>query len=158
MKNCLQKALNTMKTKFAMKETDSMRGKKNQNLLSGKLQDSLIRKVMAAEFDIVISSPPCSTFSRARTANSHGPPPLCSHRYPRGFPWLSRGARSQVNCANRLVDFSAKILEAQIANGTGYYVVLEHPENLGKRENQQRPASIWQWPALRELAAKPGVC
>ena len=83
------------------------------------------------------------------------PPPLRSRLHPRGFPKL---ARAQVASSNRLVDFTIKLLEAQVANGPKHMVVLEHPEDLGRRQNGAAPASIWQWPAVQALETKMGVC
>ena len=56
-----------------MREIDAVRGKKNQNLLSAKLQNALMAEVVAGKFDLVVASPPCSTFSRARSASVSGP-------------------------------------------------------------------------------------
>ena len=102
-------------------------------------------------------SPPCSTFYRVRTANPDGPAPLCSHKFVRGYPWLSKTAKAQVKNSNWAVDFAAKILREQVGNGTGHHILLEHPEDLGCRTNYERPASIWQWPQIRRLAKLPGV-
>ena len=47
-------------------------------------------------FDVVICTPPCNTFSRARQAYKRhpGPRPIRSREWPRGFPWLEgRNAR-----------------------------------------------------------------
>ena len=44
-----------------------------------------------------------------------------------------------------------------MANGVKHLVVLEHPEDLSRRENGAAPASIWQWPSVQTLAAGDGV-
>ena len=48
----------------------------------------LITKIRNGEFDIIIMSPPCSTWSRAVWANRLGPKPVRSREFPFGFPWL----------------------------------------------------------------------
>ena len=150
LRECLAASLKSSKATLVMREIDAVRGKKNQNLLSAKLQNALMAEVVAEKFDLVVASPPCSTFSRARSASVSGPPPLQSRLHPRGFPWLSKLARAQVASSNRLVDFTIKLLEAQVANGPKHMVVLEHPEDLGRRQNGAAPASIWQWPVWRQ--------
>ena len=150
-------SLKSSEATLVMREIDAVRGKKNQNLLSAKLQNALMAEVFVGKFDLVVASPPCSTFSRARSASVSGPPPLRSRLHPRGFPWLSKLARAQVASSNRLVDFTIKLLEVQVANGPKHMVVLEHPEDLGRRQNGAAPASIWQWPAVQALEAKLGV-
>ena len=157
IRSCLISALRGTKVKLVMKEIDIVRGKKSQNLLSDRLQKALLKEVEESKYDLVLASPPCSTFSRARSANSVGPPPLRSSQHPRGFPWLSRMAKAQVTSSNRLVDFTVKLLTAQLGQGPKHLIVLEHPEDLGRRGNGAVPASIWQWPAIQRLAAQEGV-
>ena len=55
---------------------------------------------------VLIVSPPCNTFSRARFQNRchPGPKPLRTRMWPRGFPWLSAAHRAKVDEANSLVD------------------------------------------------------
>ena len=80
-----------------------------------------------------------------------------SARYPRGFPWLSGAARKSVTEANILVDFTAEVLCRLLERSPTGKIVLEHPEDLGKRSNGITPASIWRWPKIRALLNFPGV-
>ena len=54
--------------------------------------------------NVVLVTPPCSTFTRARCANKRGPPPIRSKQHPKGFPWLRVELRKQAELGNRLVD------------------------------------------------------
>lgn len=92
---------------------------------------------------VLIVSPPCNTFSRARFQNRRhpGPKPLRTRMWPRGFPWLSAAHRSKVDEANTFVDRC--IHACQLVSEAGGYFLLEHPEDLGTVEGEQ-PGSIWQ--------------
>ena len=88
--------------------------------------------------------PLCSTFSRARWSNSKGPPPVRSKDHPRGDPTLGRGGQKKgVIMANKLVDFTCDVLEAQLRPPGSRMVLLEHPEDLGGRGCPGVPGSIW---------------
>ena len=101
---------------------------------------------------VVVVSPPCNTFSRARFQRQHlGPKPLRTHVWPRGFPWLSNRDKEKVDEANFFVD---RCLEAcDIAASHGGHFLLEHPEDLGAVQGV-RPGSIWQWDEVLELIPK----
>lgn len=96
--------------------------------------------------DVVICTPPCSDFSRAKWANKNGPPPLRNKFYPNGFPWLSTFHRNKADLNNSLIMFMWK-LAAQIGKDKWQLFLAEHPEDLGRMANQPAfatPASIWQ--------------
>ncbi len=61
-------------------------------------------------FDFVLTTPPCASHSRAPWANEHGPHPIRSSAFPRGFPWLSRADTIKAEFYNSLTDFSWKVL------------------------------------------------
>ena len=99
---------------------------------------------------ILIVSPPCNTFSRARFQfQQHpGPKPLRTRAWPRGFPWLSNANKAKVEEANSFVD---RCLQAcHVVSEAGGYFILEHPEDLGAVRGEH-PGSIWQWPETLEL-------
>ena len=105
---------------------------------------------------VLIVSPPCNTFSRARFQRKHlGPKPLRTHIWPRGFPWLSNRDKTKVEEANMFVDNC--LLACDIAASAGGAFLLEHPEDLGAVQGI-RPGSIWQWEELLELIPKFGAC
>ena len=125
----------------------------SHDLLDFSLQAQIIGEVESGVYHLVIASPPCETFSRARHSNRRGPPPVRSREYPRGVPWLAKRWRQQVEAANALVTFSAQVMAAAAtANVRGHWVraLLEHPEDLGLT-NDQVPASIFQWPIIKDL-------
>eukprot|EP00435_Cladocopium_sp_Y103_P054310 s357_g17.t1 len=102
---------------------------------------------------VLIVSPPCNTFSRARFRfQQHpGPKPLRTRTWPKGFPWLSKRDREKVEEANLFVERCLKGCE--ISAGAGGHFLLEHPEDLGAVQGEQ-PGSIWQWDELLELIPK----
>ena len=100
--------------------------------------------LLSQEEWILLASPPCETFSRVRHRHP-GPKPLRSSSYPRGFPWLSQQHSLQVEQANYFVDQT--VTACQLA----WQYFLEHPEDLGVTPDKEIPASIWQWPSIREL-------
>jgi hypothetical protein len=100
-----------------MVEIDVLRGGKRHNLLQKSSRIKIMKEVESKHFDVVIASPPCSTFSRARCTGDSGPRPLRSSRFPRGFPWLSGASRVKAMEANLLVDFTSAVLRMQMAQG-----------------------------------------
>ena len=100
---------------------------------------------------ILIVSPPCNTFSRARFQylKSPGPRPLRNFQWPRGFPWLSVDKRRIVDTANHFID-QCVVACTICFHHDGHYL-WEHPEDLGDVAGEH-PGSIWQWPSIRDLA------
>lgn len=76
----------------------------DHDLLNPVLQEQLIQKLKAGEYDAIIMSPPCATWSRAPWANSFGPRPLRSSLHPMGFPWLEKEKRDKVMKSNGMVE------------------------------------------------------
>ena len=135
-------------------ELDILRGGRSHDLLRPSLQDRYSEKVRKGEYDIVVASPPCNTFSRARGFGT-GPQPLRSARQPRGLGHLIGKQARQVAEANKLVDYTAFLLQAQMETCPGL-TVLEHPEDLG-RTKSHTPGSIWRFPGVLGLLAVPGA-
>ena len=104
---------------------------------------------MKGHFQVIVASPPCSTFSRARWANRQGPRPLRSAAYPRGFLRLTASRRKELTTANGLVDFAVELLTIQKEQGR--YGLLEHPEDLGRHGEGGTPGSIWRWEVTKQL-------
>ena len=100
-------------------------------------------------FDVVVSSPPCDTFSRAKMANLLGPKPTRDREHPRGLPSLPRELFLRNKLGNILADFSFKACLTQLKCNPGGSLIKEHPEDLGKviygPFAGRTPASIWQW-------------
>jgi hypothetical protein len=130
--------------KLTIHEVDLLRGGAAHDLSQAAKQQEFLQ--LAAESSIVICTPPCSDFSRAKWSNNLGPAPLRSARYPDGFPWLSAKARQQVELHNSLINFTWTVAQQ---NGRKQWQVFlaEHPEDLGRVRNQPAfavPASIWK--------------
>ena len=75
-------------------EVDAVRGRGN-DLRKASLRNRLLDEVRSGEFAVVVASPPCSTFSRARYSGLPGPPALRSADFLRGFPRLNDRNRSR---------------------------------------------------------------
>ena len=143
-----------------MQEIDLLRGS-DHNLADSQLQDKWIKSLGSCHF--VLATPPCSTHSRAVWANSFGPCPIRSKRYPRGFPWLSSGHRSKVDLFNGLVDFSWRVLFEvdRLAGSQPIIGFAEHPEDLGRVRGYRltdSPASIWQSDECNHLVERGWWC
>ena len=118
------------------------------DLLDSSVAERCLREIENYEWDVVLVTPPCSTFSRARCVQP-GPRPLRSRLYPLGFPWLSDAHRTVVEQGNEFVSFSFRICAAALSNSIPF--LLEHPEDLGTTSTGHTPASIWQLPEALAL-------
>ena len=133
-------------------EVDILRGK-HLDLSKKKVRENLVLKVREHQYDAVVASPPCATFSRARYSGRAGPPALRSGRWLRGLPHLRGKQKRKVEEANDFIKF---VLRAcKIESQLGGAILIEHPEDLGARAAGD-PGSIWRWPELRQLAAEEG--
>ena len=145
---------------FQVHEID-IQNSPNWDLANKDVQRDLLHRVAAGEFDVVLVTPPCSTWSRVRGANCRGPPMIRSRSYPWGFPWLSMKHRKDADLGNVLIIFMLDVLEAleQHPVSSGGYIIAvfaEDPEDLGvawREEDGMKvdPASIWQLDRLRTL-------
>ena len=154
LKEAFAKLAAEFRTKVQVTELDALQGGQKHNMLKNMRRKRLLQKVVSGNFDVIVTTPPCSSFSRARFANKQGPRPVRSQEHPRGFPWLGK-ERKEVNEANLLVDFSAKVLAEQFKHD-GYMGIIEHPEHLGTTTNGM-PGTIWEWPAIKQLVQQKGV-
>ena len=138
---------------LVMTEVDICRDP-NMDLLDSAVAERCLQEVTNSEWDVVLVTPPCSSFSRARCVQP-GPRPLRSRLYPLGFPWLSAEHRTVVEEANQFIFFSFKVCTAALSNSIPF--LLEHPEDLGATASGHTPASIWQLPEARALYAHENV-
>jgi hypothetical protein len=138
-------------------ELDILRNAK-VNFALDKVRDFWLTKIKAKEFHLVISSPPCSTFSRDPWANLWGPRPIRSHVFPRGFTWLKWSQKRLAALGNTLADFSFEALIQQVQ--LGGLVIKEQPEDLGAVKSGpwagKRPASMWQFEERSKLLGHTG--
>jgi len=134
-------------------ELDILR-KGSPDLSRESAQSPILDKIRAGFFDVVLASPPCSTFSRATWSNLRGPRPVRSFAFPRGFTWLRWRAKRQADLGNILADFALEAIHAQLQHPAGL-ALLEQPEDLGTVRSGPwpgaRPASVWQFPKVQDI-------
>ena len=133
----------------------------SHDLAGEGLQSQLLQRLRSGLVDALVTTPPCSTFSRVRSANMKGPPPVRSRDHLWGFPWLFGQLKHDVLVGNSLVVFSVDMLEAAQETQLSIQAVpirtfMEHPEDLGGAWREEDgawlvPASIWQWDRLQRL-------
>lgn len=146
----LQRSADSGKIKLSLLEFDIERSP-DHDLSSDHLWTQI--HDLLKEGYILIVSPPCNTFSRARFQwqRHPGPRPLRNVNWPKGFPWLSAKNKSIVEEAN---SFILRCVEACIqCHSFGGKFLWEHPEDLGS-VNGEFPASIWQWSEVRDLLVR----
>ena len=142
----------SLKDELTIKEVDICRD--GTDVLDEASWQSMIDSISAGAWDVLIITPPCSTWSRVRWANKMGPPPVRSRQWVWGFPWLE--GRWKKDCDNGNC-FIRKTLEASaLAHSVGCKFFIEHPEDLGTTA-AGFPASIWILPELLELAHNWGL-
>ena len=130
-----------------MTEVDLMRSQYH-DMSDDDLWQPLLERIRQGEFDVIIMSPPCSTWSRAVWSNKQGPQPVRSAEFPYGFPWLTGALKDKAVLGTLLVQRCIEILQ-QAPKKTA--CLWEHPENLGRTRNGL-PASVWQLAELRAAA------
>ena len=147
--SCLKTLSNKESFTLELKEVDIERSSAD-DLSSESLWEQLMCEVRDGLWDVVILSPPCNTYSRARCQwRSHpGPRPLRSKAFPWGFPWLSNSHYKLVQQHNYFVRQCVKMCKVTIQ--TRSFFLLEHPEDLGA-VGEEIPASIWQLEEIRDL-------
>ena len=146
----LQRSADSGKIKLSLLEFDIERSPDHD--LSSEHLWTQIHDLLKEGY-ILIVSPPCNTFSRARFQwqRHPGPRPLRNVNWPKGFPWLSAKNKSIVEEAN---SFILRCVEACIqCHSFGGKFLWEHPEDLGS-VNGEFPASIWQWSEVRDLLVR----
>ena len=123
-------------------------------------REKILEKIKIQKYDVIILSPPCSTFSRAPWSNRKGPRPVRSFLKPKGLERLSWMERKKANWGNTLKDFTFEViilaLERQVP-----MLLFENPEDLGALQHGpyagQRPASMWQDERFQKLLADRAV-
>ena len=113
--------------KLTVHEVDLLRGGKDHDLSLDSNKREFLQ--LAADSNIIICTPPCSDFSRAKWSNRLGPAPLRSAQYPEGFPWLSGKDRAQVELHNSLIEFTWTAAK-QTGKHKWQVFLAEHPEDL----------------------------
>ena len=156
MAACLQQLASAWTLQLHTECVDVKRSAR-QDLSLPKVRQSYLTRIAAKEFDAVLLSPPCATFSRAAWANFRGPRPIRSYECPRGLETLTPAERDRAILGNIFADFSYEVA-ALVADGAATFMAMEQPEDLGALASGPheglRPASMWQWPQLADLLSK----
>jgi len=144
-----QAALNNLT--LHLKEVDLLQNGEEDNVLDNKVWRQILETIERGNWDVIVGTPPCNDFSRAKFANSKGPRPNRSRQYPRGFPWLKGGSKTKADAANLLIDRTIEAFRLGHSSPASSKWLAEHPEDLGDTTNGGSPASIWQFPEMVDL-------
>jgi hypothetical protein len=131
-----------------MVEIDILRGGKSHDVLSQPVFTGILGDIASAQYDVVVITPPCNTWTRSVWSNTAGPRPVRSRAHPWGFPWLSGKQLKKCSQGNAFIRFTFQVLRA--CNTVGIPSLVEHPEDLGTTPSGGSPSSIW---ALEETFA-----
>ena len=104
-------------------------------------------------FDIVAVIPPCSTWSRARHADTEGQKPLRSRSHPLGLPALTESEQQKVDKANENLELALWIsLQTLRCTVKPVELLFVAPEDFGGHATNG-PASVWQFREVQDLGA-----
>ena len=127
------------------------------DLSKSDVWDKIFSELEQSQWDVIVLSPPCSTFSRARHrhAGRGGPVPLRSKLHVWGFPWLSSRHKATAELGNFFIRqcLKAALIQARAAR----FYFWEHPEDLGVTLSGDFPASIWQLEDMHALVSLGGA-
>ena len=98
--------------RLVIEEIDILVGGAAHNLLDTEAQDKFLQRIEEGDFDCVILSPPCGTWSRANFANDQGPQPCRNRKHPWGLPNLQPKQARRAAMGNEFVHFSIRALQA----------------------------------------------
>ncbi|OLP90151.1 hypothetical protein AK812_SmicGene28324 [Symbiodinium microadriaticum] len=128
---------------LVMREVDIKRDA-TSDLLDSANWNKIFTEITAGEWDVLLLSPPCSTWSRARFryAGKFGAKPLRNSAYVWGFPWLEASQRELADRGNFFIHQCIRAVQLQLS--VGKFFLWEHPEDLGATSQGESPASIWQ--------------
>ena len=138
-----------------MREFDII-GSPTHDILDDACWRSIFAEIREFKPHVILATPPCNTFSRARRSHRSqwGPPPIRDFVHPLGFPWLSNANKYKADCGNVFVDRTWDLFEFAVDNSIRF--LGEHPEDLGTASTG-RPASIWQSERFQALLLRPNV-
>ena len=118
------------------------------DLLDDDVWNSILGQIKGNEFDGLLASPPCGTFSAARSDADSGPKQLRGSDYPEilGFKWLDPPSKEQVRIGNILADRAAEAAE-QFADAGKPWAVEQPARREGK-------PSMYKLPRFVQLAER----
>lgn len=127
-----------------LEERDLLQHGAADDLANEDVWKEVSTSIRAGQYDVIVASPPCNTFSRACWSNRRGPKPLRSRQFPDGFPWLSPKLKAKCELGNLLVNRALEAVALGRASPAKSRFLIEHPEDLGRTKTNGDPASIWQ--------------
>ena len=156
---CLRQLARRHEIMIQVVELDIQRDQRHDFTLPA-IQKAWLQKIHQGDFFAVVSTPPCSTFSRAPWANEKGPYPLRSRKHLWGFPWNSGKRQAKADLGNTLGLFSYEAVRRQ-AMQPGKLYFKEQPEDLGSTRNARvpghQPTSMWQMPQFQQILGMEGA-
>ncbi len=105
----------------------------------------------AHDVAIVLACPLTSTWSRARTLGTRGPPPTRTRGSPWGAPWIKRELRDANDEENRSLRLSLSAVNAVLPHAA--IVLWLFPEQMGSVTDDFAP-SPWDLPEIRLWARR----
>ena len=157
IKHFLQRFGSQSNFQVTIREVDIERSSAD-DLLQQSLWDELLKEIDAGHWDVVVLTPPCNTFSRARCnfQASPGPVPIRNFQHPWGFPWLTGANFRLIQDHNYLLTQCILTMQHCISSSTDF--LFEHPEDLGVTTSGERPASVWQLEEMRAFVVNGNAC
>ena len=128
----------------------------NADLSDDSTWAKVLSDIQDTQYDILLCSPPCSSWSRACYCDHLGPRPVRSREHPCGYPWLRPGSSDYKRAALGSLLVQRALQACQAIHDAGGLFLLEHPEDLGARLRGD-PASIWQLEQTAKLAKATGA-
>ena len=110
MKHFLNLSAKRQNLRLVIHEVDIQRSRLH-DLAKRDTQKIYLDDLRKGTYQILLTSPPCSTFTRAVWANFNGPRPIRSMIHPRGFAWLQKVKRNLAELGNCLADYSFEAMK-----------------------------------------------
>lgn len=132
----------------SVEEFDLQRSEQD-DITDDSLWFRILSKIQSGLYHVLITSPPCNTWSRAKFRGS-GPRPERSRDHPWGLPSLLPGSLDKQRCDTGSLLLQRSLEACTAADIVGTRWLLEHPEDLGATTSGV-PASIWALEVTRAL-------
>ena len=129
MATCLQQLAGAWTLNLKTECVDVKRSAKH-DLSLPKVRQGYLDRIAAKEFDAVLLSPPCASFSRAPWANFRGPRPVRSYDCPRGLQ--THGEHTAIAALAVIVE-DEELDKKRIIHDATHGVRVNHRTALGRR-------------------------
>ena len=146
--------LKVLNVRFEVNEMDLCRDGLLHDFMMPEVADKIKKDIAGGEYFLIVTTPPCSSFSRLTHSNKRGPGPVRDANHVYGFPWNKGKAFATAEAGNFHVRLTVEALLA--AASAGVLAIMQNPEDLGQAALGD-PASMWQLWEVRALEEK-GYC